>query len=159
MPRFRKKPVEIEAVQLSWLTWNEVCDLVGEFPEGMKGVYVRPGTTTYSATLQDQNDEIGLLIPTLEGTMLAKQGDWVIKGVKGEIYPCKPDIFDLTYEPVTENDRPEISQEMAWKLQDALSEAAEALGRDRGTRSESIASAIRALRTERDELARRGNVY
>jgi hypothetical protein len=39
-----------------------------------------------------------LLIPTLEGDMLAIEGDWVIKGVKGELYPCKPDIFDATYE-------------------------------------------------------------
>ena len=41
-----------------------------------------------------------LLIGTLEGTMAAAPGDWVIKGVAGEFYPCKPDIFEATYEPV-----------------------------------------------------------
>ena len=39
-------------------------------------------------------------IPTLEGTMIASPGDWIIKGVKGEFYPCKPDVFDITYEKV-----------------------------------------------------------
>lgn len=41
-----------------------------------------------------------LLIPTLEGVMEASEGDYIIKGVKGEFYPCKPDIFEATYEPV-----------------------------------------------------------
>lgn len=45
---------------------------------------------------------IGLLIPTLEGVMLAVQNDFVIRGIKGELYPCKPDIFEMTYEPVTD---------------------------------------------------------
>lgn len=40
-----------------------------------------------------------LIIPTLEGEMEASPGDWIIKGVKGELYPCKPDIFEATYEP------------------------------------------------------------
>lgn len=39
-------------------------------------------------------------IPTLEGLMIASEGDWIIRGVKGEIYPCKPDIFEATYEAV-----------------------------------------------------------
>jgi hypothetical protein len=43
-----------------------------------------------------------IYIPTLEGTMLATVGDWIIRGVKGEFYPCKPDIFALTYEPADE---------------------------------------------------------
>ena len=41
----------------------------------------------------------GLVIPTLEGDHLAEPGDWIIKGVKGEFYPCKPDIFAATYDP------------------------------------------------------------
>lgn len=43
-----------------------------------------------------------LEIPTLEGIMLAQNGDWIIKGVKGEFYPCKPEIFEVTYEKVTQ---------------------------------------------------------
>jgi len=45
-----------------------------------------------------REDEFGLWIDTLEGEMLALEGDWIIKGVAGEFYPCKPDIFALTYE-------------------------------------------------------------
>ena len=44
-----------------------------------------------------------LMIPTLEGYMSAYKGDWIIKGVKGEFYPCKPDIFNMTYEKVEES--------------------------------------------------------
>ena len=43
-------------------------------------------------------------IETLEGTMKANKGDWIIKGVKGELYPCKPDVFEMTYEKVNDND-------------------------------------------------------
>lgn len=45
-------------------------------------------------------DGLSLLIKTLEGEMMADPGDWIIKGIKGELYPCKPDIFAATYEPV-----------------------------------------------------------
>lgn len=88
MPKFRKKPVEIEAMQLppihdidarlrfdDWLLANQ-----GERRCRYVGSEVR--------------------IPTLEGDMMAKIGDWIIKGVQGEIYPCKPDIFEQTYERV-----------------------------------------------------------
>lgn len=44
--------------------------------------------------------DIHLTIKTLEGVMRADPGDWIIRGIKGEIYPCKPDIFEATYEPV-----------------------------------------------------------
>ena len=50
-----------------------------------------------------QTDE-EMLIETLEGTMKADKGDWIIRGVKGELYPCKPDVFDMTYEKVEKND-------------------------------------------------------
>ena len=48
------------------------------------------------------SDTQGLFISTLEGEMTVSIGDWIIKGIKGEIYPCKPDIFEATYEPVKE---------------------------------------------------------
>lgn len=101
MPKFRKKPVVIEAVQLTWATWNEMCQHagVGLLSAGKpEGCYVTPeGTATNEVT-----DEISMVIPTLEGVMLARQNDWVIRGVKGELYPCKPDIFHATYEQVIE---------------------------------------------------------
>ena len=46
--------------------------------------------------------DVEISIPTLEGTMIANPGDWIITGIKGEQYPCKPDIFEATYEPVTQ---------------------------------------------------------
>lgn len=54
--------------------------------------------------VQSQNwdgDSEGIIIPTLEGNMLASPGDWIIQGIKGEFYPCKPDIFEATYEPAS----------------------------------------------------------
>lgn len=85
MPKFKKKPVVIEAVQLRWDNWGEMCDFIEG--QGFMGKHL-------------DGDRIGLEIHTLEGTMLGEQGDWIIKGVKGEFYPCKPDIFEATYEEV-----------------------------------------------------------
>jgi hypothetical protein len=99
MTKYRKKPVVIEAVQLDWSTWSQVCDLIGEFPEGMTGVYLDADGTPHEK-LPNSDPDIGLVIPTLEGSMLARQGDWVIKGVQNEFYPCKDSIFRATYEPV-----------------------------------------------------------
>jgi hypothetical protein len=92
--KFRKKPVVVEAVQLTWGNWNEICAFVPDSAFA-GGCYVGPdGTET-----ADTNGRIGLKLFTLEGTMLAVQDDWIIRGVKGEFYPCKPDIFAATYEP------------------------------------------------------------
>jgi len=77
--KFRKKPVVIEAIQ--WTGDN--VEEIGEFL-GM----VHWATSGRNA-----------VIPTLEGDMVASPNDWIIKGVKGEFYPCKPDIFAATYEP------------------------------------------------------------
>lgn len=74
MAKFRKKPVVIEAVQF------EGQDLPA-------GVMREPGAANG-------------YIDTLEGRMAVTPGDWVITGIKGELYPCKPDIFDATYEAV-----------------------------------------------------------
>jgi hypothetical protein len=104
--RYRKKPVEVEAVQLSWQTWNEVCEFLGDTP--VHGGWVDPASGEFTEGnippphLSPDDAEIGCLIPTLEGDHLARQGDWIIKGVKGEFYPCKPDIFEATYEFATQ---------------------------------------------------------
>lgn len=86
MPKFRKKPVVIEAWQVP-SEGESCCDemttwLLGAPPE----------------TMESQHDG-SIAIHTLEGVMTANPGDWIIKGVKGEFYPCKPDIFEQTYEP------------------------------------------------------------
>lgn len=79
---YQKKPVVIEAEQV---TAGMIGDLVSE------AIAQGKARTT-------EQDEI--LIETLEGSMIARPGDWIIKGVKGEFYPCKPDIFAMTYESV-----------------------------------------------------------
>lgn len=97
MPKYRKKPVVIEAMQLKWETWNEMCDFA-EVPYKSVGIYVTKEGSVLTEHTSDST--IGLSITTLEGTMIAKENDWVIKGVNGELYPCKPDIFEKSYELV-----------------------------------------------------------
>lgn len=99
MTHYRKKPVVIEAVQLRWDTWGEMCEFagVGSLDEGKpEGCFVWEDGTGHKE--DDGRGVMGLAIPTLEGVMLATQDDWVIRGIKGELYPCKPDIFEATYE-------------------------------------------------------------
>ena len=80
--KFRKKPVIIEAIQYDGSKENIASIL------------------KLGNSIMLYSDH--LVIKTLEGNHRADKGDWVIKGVKGELYPCKPDIFNLTYEPVRE---------------------------------------------------------
>lgn len=105
MPKFRKKPVEIEAVQLTHENWSEICEHADVGPEEEKpnGVYLTADGKAHDeppgdASLDDLR--LGLRIPTLEGVMIGEEGDWIIKGVQGEIYPCKPGIFASTYDSV-----------------------------------------------------------
>jgi hypothetical protein len=96
MAMYRKKPVVIEAVQLDWSTWNEICEFVT--PEYFGGGVYLNGDIVLP---EGQTSEVmGLRIKTLEGDMIGRQGDFIIKGVNGEFYPCKPDIFFKTYEVV-----------------------------------------------------------
>lgn len=78
--KFRKKPVVIEAVLFEANSVSKIQAFVGP-----------TGHVTESGKFA---------IRTLEGTMYADLGDWIIRGVKGEFYPCKPDIFEATYDPV-----------------------------------------------------------
>lgn len=110
--KYRKKPVVIDAVQLEWTTWNEMCDhaQVGELsngnPEG--GWAVRGDeAATFSPEPLTADHVLALAIPTLEGLMIGVEHDWIIRGVAGELYPCKPDIFATTYEPVLDKGEPD----------------------------------------------------
>ena len=85
--KFRKKPVVIDAIQ-----WVGTMSNLGEIHEFMKPEY------PHLKELPDENPKASLFIYTLEGTHEAKVGDWIIKGVHGEFYPCKPDIFEKTYD-------------------------------------------------------------
>lgn len=86
MKQYRKKPVTIEAVQFDGLNPTEIKDFVGENCE----VEIYDNLVTPPVAR--------IVIHTLEGDMEVSKGDYVIKGVKGEFYPCKPDIFEQTYE-------------------------------------------------------------
>jgi hypothetical protein len=116
MPHFRKKPVVIEAVR-----W-EGCKIGLTTGVGEMGVYPLPAglrldkmnMPAVSQVSEVDREFDGKVIPagevwragdflyigTLEGAHRADPGDWIIRGVKGELYPCKPDIFAETYEPV-----------------------------------------------------------
>lgn len=93
--RYRKRSVVVDAVQLCWRNWGAVCELMG--------LPASPASGTMSMACSDPCGErepyIELPIATLEGTMVAKHGDWIIRGVNGEFYPCKPDVFAKTYDP------------------------------------------------------------
>lgn len=101
MAKYRKKPVVIEAVQLTWGTWSEVCDFadVGRVDQGKpQGCYL--DAEGKPIPNEGTSERMGLLVPTKEGIMVAREYDWIIRGIKGELYPCKPDIFEATYEAV-----------------------------------------------------------
>ncbi|WP_018527494.1 hypothetical protein [Alkalispirochaeta alkalica] len=98
--KFRKKPVVIEAMQL--LSSDASILQCLQFMGQRVNVETQADHDRF-ATYCDAVKEEGLKIETLEGTMTATVGDWIIKGVSGEFYPCKPDIFDKTYEPVEDD--------------------------------------------------------
>lgn len=100
MPRFRKKPVVIEAYQM---TKERRQDNSG-WPIWLHEAWQKEPGDVGSLYPQDFPDSDGtdeLSIHTLEGTHNVTWDDFIIQGVQGEIYPCKPDIFEATYEPVT----------------------------------------------------------
>lgn len=89
MATFRKKPVVIEAHRIGDHGWPDA---------------IWQGVNDKQITLHLGTDSLKRVtgyveIHTLEGTMRGDVGDWIIRGVKGEFYPCKPDIFEATYEP------------------------------------------------------------
>lgn len=83
---YRKKPIVIQAVQ-----WDGKLTTIEPLMAGSN-----------QPTVEQELCDPALIIQTLEGRMRAEVGDWIIRGVKGELYPCKPDIFAATYEPVKE---------------------------------------------------------
>lgn len=82
--KYRKKPAVIDAMQFN----------------GLNAVQIIDGLSTDRDSIGFGGGELHII--TLEGVMRAQKGDWIIKGVRGELYPCKPDIFEATYEPVTD---------------------------------------------------------
>lgn len=87
--KFRKKPVIIDAIRINFLFANEMTD----WPSWAQDAFQAEGLDFNDTTVS---------IRTLEGRMDGHRDDWLIRGVKGELYPCKPDIFAMTYDPVDE---------------------------------------------------------
>ena len=83
--RYRKKPVEVDVIKWDGINTEEVCK------------FVESGNTV---KFKKDGNKYGLFIVTLEGEMRVKEGDYIIRGVHGEYYPCDPDIFNKTYEKV-----------------------------------------------------------
>ena len=104
MPLFRKKPIMIEAVQFESVSfaghglYKINFDTVADLPKWLRDAMMDGNI------VPDIVEEGGVIVQTLEGRHIASPGDWIIRGVKGEIYPCKPDIFAMTYDPVDEQD-------------------------------------------------------
>jgi len=88
--KYRRKPEVVEAIQWKWGNWSDICNFVS-VPDVL---YVPEGE---EAKLFPE-----LRIRTLEGEYIVSYGDWIIKGVAGEFYPCRSDIFEATYEKVEE---------------------------------------------------------
>lgn len=92
--KYKKKPIVVEAVQWNGLNLEEIKDFVGD-----SLIY---NINDAAWKVGKDAPTVHIKIKTLEGTMVAKAGDYIIRGVNGEIYPCKADIFEKTYEEVTE---------------------------------------------------------
>ncbi|MGI9306842.1 MAG: hypothetical protein ACR2P5_06000 [Gammaproteobacteria bacterium] len=96
--RFRSRSMEIRAVRLRWVTWSDVCNLLGDVisPDN-------PGR--YSAEFSDRCGEDGpyieLTIPTPDGQHIVRHGDWIVRRPDGAFHPYTPNIFEATYEPMT----------------------------------------------------------
>lgn len=105
MAKFRKRPVEITAVQLRWTTWNEACEFLGDEafkdanPTGAREIDADEASDTCG---EDGPTYIALDVRTVHGEIATvRHGDWIIpEKAPGRFYPCKPDVFAETYEPV-----------------------------------------------------------
>lgn len=102
MPKFRKKPVVVEAIKSELIRYWFSPQHSTRIPDWL---YDALGAGTIFLTDDEPANEsdTGLRIKTLEGEMIVSPDDWIIRGVNGELYPCKPDIFEKTYEKVDDS--------------------------------------------------------
>ena len=98
MAKFRKKPVVIEAFQMTKETRQDNSDWPEWMHKAWQKSFIEPGSL-YPSDFPDSDGTDKLKIHTLEGDHLVSWNDWIIQGVDGELYPCKPDIFERTYNP------------------------------------------------------------
>jgi hypothetical protein len=90
MSKYKKKPVVVEAIEWTGTNLGSVWLFMGEPPTGI-------------TVVPDQKDLL-LKMPTLEDIMTARPGDFIIRGIKGEFYPCKPEIFRESYDMVNDDE-------------------------------------------------------
>ena len=105
MKKYKKRPIEIEAFQL---TREFFEDFFNRFPSNVTAFSKAYGTSIITFFKESYPSGAAYepyyaMIPTLEGRMRADMNDWIIKGVQGEYYPCKPDIFEQTYDLVEDD--------------------------------------------------------
>ena len=98
MAKYRKKPVIIDACL---------------FDGNIRSIDDFPISEVRKFKLGSENGQYYLIIPTLEGDMKASKGDYIIKGINGEFYPCKPDVFEKTYDIIENAERPQTFGEKA----------------------------------------------
>jgi hypothetical protein len=95
--KYRKKPIVIEAIQYKGVNINECLKFLKEYR-------LEPSTQIEKDFLKETGSNmpvnVNIVIPTLEGDHLCKKYHYIIKGINGEFYPCKPDIFKKTYESI-----------------------------------------------------------
>lgn len=95
--------VTVDAVQLTWGTWNELCELLqlprAKRADGPTGVYVDRREV---AIVEDGSARMGLRVPSPNGAWLAVEDDWIVLGPEGELSACKPGLFAILFAPDTE---------------------------------------------------------
>ena len=104
--KYQKKAVVIDAIQVKANNFDRICDFMGCTPE-----QVLNPMSDIDEFGDSRDPYLGVIIDTLEGKMQANIGDMIIKGVKGEFYPCKPDIFKATYDKAPADYKDRMVQE------------------------------------------------
>ena len=136
--QYRKKPVVIEAIQWNGNNHREVFNFLG----GEDGDYIKASGVNF---YMDWNKvEGGLIIKTLEGEHIASINDFIIKGVNGEFYPCKPDIFEKTYSQVGEQE----TENSEFTLSKAIEKVLKSLEEDEDYKETCIATLLHFITTE-----------
>lgn len=97
--KFRKKPVVIDAMQFDGSNFSEIAEFCSQIVE-VRATQSKLPIRDCQVIRENNDTDNYIVIRTLEGDMKARKDDWIICGVSGEFYPCKPDIFEETYEPV-----------------------------------------------------------
>jgi hypothetical protein len=99
--KYRKKPIEVDAVQLNWKNWSDVCEFVGDVISTDNPAWLITAHEASHTCGETGPEFIAMKVTTTHGeTAVVRHGDWIIPDKSpGTFYPCKPDVFEATYEP------------------------------------------------------------